>query len=418
MKTAAARAIAWSAVALLATGALRLTSPPLERRPAALLDGASRVSPRDRVDSLARGETIGALLTRGGLSGTEVAGALGAARSLDARRFPAGMRVTLGTMADDSAPRFITLHLAIDRLLHLARTDSGWISREELLPWIVDTIVVTGRIATTLYDAMDSAKVTLTTGARTELAWDVADVFEYRIDMSRDLQEGDAFAVLVERKQGPSGVMRVGRILAVQYTSGSRVIDAIRHEAADGSRARYYDQDGKSMEATFLRAPLQFRRISSVFGMRKHPILGIWRQHKGMDYAAASGTPVRAIGDGSVVFAGRKSGYGNALDIRHANGSVSRYGHLRGFAKGMHRGSRVSMGQTVAYVGATGLATAPHLHFEVLVGGVQRNPRTAFDRTGSVPLVAAERPKFEEMKARYLTLLQLGAPVVGATGHN
>jgi murein DD-endopeptidase MepM/ murein hydrolase activator NlpD len=287
--------------------------------------------------------------------------------------------------------------------LHLDRTDSGWVSREELLPWTIDTLVVQGAIASTLYDAMDTAAVNLTSSARVELAWNVADIFEYRIDMSRDLQPGDTFSVLFERKRGPGGAERVGRILASRYTSGTRAMAAIRHES--GTQAKYFDQDGKSMEATFLRAPLQFRRISSVFGMRKHPILGIWRAHKGTDYAASSGTPVRAIGDGVVVFAGRKSGFGNTLEIRHANGAVSRYGHLRGFAKGVHGGVRVAIGETVAYVGSTGLATAPHLHFEVLVGGVQRNPRTALDYSGGKPLPAADRPQFDSVKTTFLALI-------------
>lgn len=416
MKTAGARAIAWSAVALLAFGALRFSSPLPERRPAGLLDGASRaIANLERVDSLGRGETLGAVLSRGGLSALEIARALGAARTLDARRIPAGMRVTLQGIASDSAPRSITLHLAIDRLLHLSRTDSGWVSRDERLPWVVDTMVVRSRIATSLYDAMDSAAVALPRGARTELAWEVADIFEYRLDMSRDLQPNDGFAVLFERKQGPGGTTRIGRVFAAEYATGARVVNAIRHEST-GSRARYYDQDGKSMEAAFLRAPLQFRRISSVFGMRKHPILGVWRQHKGTDYSAASGTPVRAIGDGSIVFAGRKSGFGNVIEVRHANGAVSRYGHLRGFATGMRRGSRVAMGQTVAYVGATGLATAPHLHFEVLVGGVQRNPRTALDYASGAPLGVPERPRFEAAKAQFMARLRRDAPVVAATG--
>ncbi len=407
MKAAGARAIAWSVVALLAFGALRFLRPLPERRPAEVLGGASHVAAPDRTDSLAAGETLGEVLGRAGMSSEDVAAALGVS-GLDPRRIPAGMRITLGArQPGDSSPRAITLHVAIDRLLRLIRTDSGWVKREELLPWTVDTMVVRGAIASTLYDAMDSAAVELSAPTRVELAWTVADIFEYRLDMSRDLQEGDTFSVLLERKRGPSGAERVGRVLAAEYVSGGRTIDAIRQES--GTSAKYFDQDGKAMEAAFLRAPLEFRRISSVFGMRKHPILGIWRAHKGTDYSASSGTPVRAIGDGLVIFAGRKSGFGNTLEIRHVNGAVSRYGHLRGFAATIHRGSRVNIGQTVAYVGATGLATAPHLHFEVLVGGVQRNPRTALDYTGGLPIASSDRPAFDARKAAYLGMLARGA---------
>ncbi len=418
MKTAGARAIAWVAVALLAVGALRITTPLPERRPAELLDGASFASGRvERIDTLERGETLGALLARGGLSTPEVNGVLGAATTLDARRVPAGMTVTIGQDPTDSVPRFITLRLGVDRLLHLSRSDSGWVSREERLPWTVDTMVVNGRIASSLYDALEKASAPLTPSLRTELAWEVADIFDYRLDMSRDLQPGDAFSVLLERNVGPAGAMRVGRVLAVEYASGKRVVDAIRHESSSGG-VRYYDQDGRSMEATFLRAPLQFRRISSVFGMRKHPILGVWRQHKGTDYSAASGTPVRAIGDGVVAYAGWKGGFGNVIEIRHGNGALRRYGHLRGFAKGVRRGVRVSIGETVAYVGATGLATAPHLHFEVLVGGVQKNPRTALDYQSGAPLDASERARFNAAKSRYLALIQRDAPIVAVNENN
>src|SRR5687768_17836517 len=132
--------------------------------------------------------------------------------------------------------------------------------------------------------------------------------------------------------------------------------------------------------------------------MRRHPILGTMRRHQGIDYAASSGTPVRAIGDGVVLFAGRKGGYGNVLEIRHRNGFVSRYGHLRGFAKSVRRGSRVGIAQTIGFVGMTGLATAPHLHFEVLVGGVQRNPRVALAMKGGEPLPSSERASFAQAR--------------------
>jgi murein DD-endopeptidase MepM/ murein hydrolase activator NlpD len=239
----------------------------------------------------------------------------------------------------------------------------------------------------------------------------VADIFDWRIDMSRDLQRGDRFSVLVERKRGPEGTVKIGRILAAVFANGGSTIQAVRFERA-GDRARYYDQNGRSLEANFLSAPLSFRRISSVFGLRKHPILGIWRQHTGTDYAAEAGTPVRAIGDGVVIAAGVRGGYGNAIDVRHANGFVSRYGHLRAFARGVRAGTRVSMGQTIGFVGMTGLATAPHLHFEILVGGVQRNPRSALSRTGGQPLPDADRARFETFKTRYLGLLS-GTPSLG-----
>lgn len=403
--------MAAAAMALLAWGAIGVMRPIPDKRPGEVLVGARVPTWREQIDSLARGETLGALLARGGLTDADVAQALGAATVIDPRRVPAGMRVTLGR-SEGSAPSKIVFQLALDRLLHLTRTDSGWVGREERLPWSVDTLVIRGEIARTLYDAFDTAAAAaLPAGARAELAWNVADIYEYRLDMSRDLQPGDEFRVLFEREQGPQGAVRVGRVLAAGYTSGDASIDAIRFESGEG-RGRYYDATGKSLQAMFLRAPLEFRRISSVFGMRKHPILGTWRAHRGTDYAASSGTPVRSIGDGVVVRAGRMSGYGNVVDVRHANGFVSRYGHLRGFAKGMRSGTRVGIGQTVGYVGMTGLATAPHLHFEVLVGGVQRNPRTALASTGGAPLAASDRAAFDRMRDAYVAMLQRASPQV------
>lgn len=402
-----ARLVVYSAVALLAWGAIAVMRPIPERRVGDVLTGARTPTWLEHVDSLARGETLGGLLSRGGLSDAEATRALGAASIIDFRRVPAGMRVTLGRR-EGSSPSKIVFQVAVDRLLHLTKTDSGWVGREERLPWTVDTLVVRGEIARTLYDAFDAGAPSLPAGARAELAWTVADIYEYRIDMSRDLQPGDEFRVLFEREQGPQGTVRVGRVLAAGYTSGGSSIDAIRFESSDG-KGRYYDASGKSLQAMFLRAPLEFRRISSVFGMRRHPILGVRRAHRGTDYAASSGTPVRSVGDGVVAHAGRMSGYGNVVDVRHANGFVSRYGHLRGFARGVRRGTRVAIGETVGYVGMTGLATAPHLHFEVLVRGVQQNPRTALASTGGAPLASAERPAFDRMRDSYLAMLQRAA---------
>ena len=158
-------------------------------------------------------------------------------------------------------------------------------------------------------------------------------------------------------------------------------------------------------------APLEFRRISSTFGSRFHPILGRWKNHKGTDYAASAGTPVRAIGDAVVIHAGWSGGYGNMLELRHRNGFVTRYGHLRGFAKGVRPGARVSIGQTVAFVGTTGLSTGPHLHFEVLVGGAQRDSRVALKSISGEPIGHGERGAFEQRRERMLAMLS-GTPGV------
>jgi murein DD-endopeptidase MepM/ murein hydrolase activator NlpD len=399
----------YSLVALALAGALRFTPPlPEPGRKAAEVLVAQAATPawKLRFDTLGRGESLQALLRRGGLTDGEVANAIKAATSLDARRIPAGMPVTIKTAAADSLPSEVTLQLSIDRLLHLRRSGDSWAGSDERLPWTTDTIVVSGTIASNLYDAMDaSARNDLPAGARQQLAWSLADVYEYRVDMSRDLQVGDEFKVVAERSVAPTGAVRMGKVIAASFKLSGSIISAVRF-ASESVSGQYFDQTGKSMRAAFLRAPLEFRRISSVFGGREHPILGGWRLHKGTDYAASSGTPVRAIGDGVVSRAGWGSGYGNLLEIRHRNGYVTRYGHLSRFASGVRVGSRVAIGQTVAYVGSTGLATGPHLHFEVLIGGEQRDPRLALRQSGGEPLPKSDRSAFEQLRDRLLASIE------------
>jgi murein DD-endopeptidase MepM/ murein hydrolase activator NlpD len=406
------RVLLYSVVALALAGALRFTPqlPDPERKPAELLvTQAAEPSWKLKFDTLGRGESLRSLLRRDGLTDEDAARALEAASSLDPRKIPAGMPVTIKSEANDSVPSEVTLQVAADRLLHLVRSPDGWVGNDERIPWTTDTIVVGGTISSNLYDAMNaSAKNDLPLGARQALAWSLADVYEYRVDMSRDLQTGDEFKVIAERLVTPSGAVRIGNVIGATFKLSGTIINAVRFASSSVS-GQYFDQNGKSMRAAFLRAPLEFRRISSVFGGREHPILGGWRLHKGTDYAADRGTPVRAIGDGVVVRASWGAGYGNVLEIRHRNGFVTRYGHLSRFS--VRAGQRVSIGQTVAYVGSTGLATGPHLHFEVLVDGKQRDPRTALKSTGGDPVPATERDAFAVMRDRLLASLEM--PITG-----
>lgn len=407
------RASVYVTVALLAWGAISVIRPFPAQRAGVVIAAGHVPSWVDKVDSLGVGETLSALLARSGVAGDDLRAVLVAAPALDPRRLRPGTKITISSLPD-SAPARIVVQLAQDRLVRLTKSDSGWRGAEETLEWTVDTMVVHGQIRSNLYDAFDEDAGHLPRGVRSELAWSVADVFEYRLDMSRDLHEGDQFTVLVEREQIPTGAMRVGNVIGVEYVTGGHRVQAIRHVASRDGRARYFDQDGKSMQSMFLRAPVQFRRISSVFGMRRHPILGIRRKHAGTDYSAASGTPVRSIGDGVVIRAGRMGGYGNVIDVRHTNGFVSRYAHLRGFAKGVRRGSRVAIAQTIGYVGTTGLSTAPHLHFEVLVRGAQQNPRKVLESRAGAPLPSAEREQFERTKALVLAQMESGRALLAA----
>jgi murein DD-endopeptidase MepM/ murein hydrolase activator NlpD len=277
-------------------------------------------------------------------------------------------------------------------------------SNKELL----DTLAIAGVIHSSLYNALNESGVgVLPPSARHQLAWSLADIFEYKVDMSRDLKAGDKFHLLVERLQKPNGAIIVSKVLGVRLalSGGSNPLEAIHFDIPGSSKGQYYDASGMSLHAAFLRAPVTFRRITSIFGARKHPIFGQWRNHTGTDYAAAEGTPIRAIGDGVVVFAGRKGGYGNMIDIRHRNGMVSRYGHMRNFAPGMRPGTRVTMGFTIGYVGMTGWATGPHLHFEIRVAGVAHDPRLALQSSGGEPIPYGERSLFQKMRNQTLASL-------------
>jgi len=403
-----ARAAAYGVVALLVTAALRASPPEFSEgssENAVVAMEAMPVTLVERVDTLGRGQSLGVLFANAGVAGFQVLDALKEAANLDLRRVPAGIPVTFRGSVRDSVPSEVVVQLGIDRLVRLSRADGAWTGSEERLPWATDTAVVTGTIDVTLYGAIDQvAAELLPSRQRAELAWSLADVFEYRMDMSRDLRTGDSFRVLFERATAPNGAMRLGRVLVASVTLSGKEHYAYRYES-ETATGKYFDEEGKSLRAAFLRTPVEFRRVSSNFGRRFHPVLKTWRQHAGTDYAAAQGTPVRTIGDGIVISAGRNGGYGNAIDVRHANGYVTRYAHLRNFAGGVKKGSRVTIGQTIGYVGMTGLVTGPHLHFEVLVGGKQRDPRTALQEKAGEPIPAGDRAAFDAQRLALIAAL-------------
>jgi murein DD-endopeptidase MepM/ murein hydrolase activator NlpD len=403
------RAACYGIVALLVTAALRASPPEFSEDTGAesvIATPAMPVTLVERVDTLGRGQSLGVLFANAGVAGIQVLEALREAANLDLRRVPAGIPVTFRGSVRDSVPSEVVVQLGIDRLVRLSRQGGAWTGSEERLPWTTDTAMVSGSVDVTLYGAIDQVAADLLPARqRAELAWSLADVFEYRMDMSRDLRTGDSFRVLFERATAPNGAMRLGKVLAASVTLSGKEHNAYRYESETAS-GKWFDEEGKSLRAAFLRTPVEFRRVSSNFGRRFHPVLKTWRQHAGTDYAAAQGTPVRTIGDGVVISAGRNGGYGNSIDVRHANGYVTRYAHLRNFASGIRKGTRVSIGQTIGYVGMTGLATGPHLHFEVIVGGVQRDPRTALQEKAGAPIPASDRAAFEAQRLALVAALE------------
>jgi murein DD-endopeptidase MepM/ murein hydrolase activator NlpD len=363
-------------------------------------------------DTLQRGETLGELFDRQGVAGAGLAGLLERA-GLDPRRLRAGFTVQFRHLVGEELPVEVMVRSSPEERLALRRSGTEWTAERRQVSWRTDLIRIEGPIESSLYDALDDAVPEALFGAdeRIRLAWDLADVYAWSVDFNRDIQSGDRFAVLVEREMSDEGEVRVGRVLAADLLASGKHLNAFRFDDADG-QSRFFDEAGASLRRAFLRAPVEFRRISSSFTRsRFHPVLGIWRKHAGTDYSASSGTPVMASGDGTVLRAGRAGGYGNLVEIRHRNGITTRYGHLRAFARGLSAGRRVSQGQIIGYVGSTGLASGAHLHYEFRVNGVARDSRRV-DLGGGEPMAKGLLASFEQEKQRLARALgAAGAPV-------
>jgi murein DD-endopeptidase MepM/ murein hydrolase activator NlpD len=255
-------------------------------------------------------------------------------------------------------------------------------------------------INSSLFEAVEAA------GGHDQTAVALADIFGWDIDFVLDVQPGDSFVVNYQELYQDGVYVKDGPILAASFINSGKQYRAVRYVDPDGG-AHYYTPDGRSMHKAFLRAPLEFTRVSSGFNSaRKHPILNLIRAHKGVDYAAPIGTPVRASGDGRVSYAGPKGGYGNVVEIDHSRGIVTVYGHLSRFAKGLRTGQHVTQGSVIAYVGMTGLATGPHLHYEFRINGMFKNPQTV-SLPDAGPIEARWRAEFLERTTPLLASLEV-----------
>lgn len=248
-----------------------------------------------------------------------------------------------------------------------------------------------GEIVSSLFAATDAA------GMSDSVAVQIADIFSTDIDFHRDLRRGDRFSAIYEVQYHQGEPVRAGRLLSAEFTNQGRSFHAVWFDSGDGQGGGYYTLDGKNIRKAFLRSPLEFSRISSGFTQsRFHPVLKTWRAHRGVDYAAPTGTRVKSTGSGVVEFAGRQGGYGNLVVIRHQSKFTTWYGHLSGFAPGMRKGKRVAQGEVIGYVGATGVATGPHLHYEFRINDVHQDPlRVAMPP--APPLAPHHRAAFEEV---------------------
>jgi murein DD-endopeptidase MepM/ murein hydrolase activator NlpD len=358
----------------------------------------------ETVDTLQRGETISDVFARHGVVDLDLS-RLDPALALDPRRLRAGLVLSFRQGPADSLPDRITVRSSPERWVSFQRVADHWDTAVEPITWRPEQVRIEGAIDNSLYEALDAqvGDSQLDAADRQRLAWDLADVYAWQVDFTRDIQPGDRFQVVFERLISEDGEVRFGRVLASDLTMSGKSLTAFRYEG-EGHPA-FYDADGNSLRRAFLRAPVQFRRISSSFARaRFHPVLGLTRRHEGTDYAAAPGTPVMAAGDGVVMRAGWAGGYGNLIEIRHRSGITTRYGHLRGFARGVRAGARVQQGQTIGYVGSTGLATGPHLHYEFRVNGVAKDSRRVELGNGA-PITPSERAAFEQARDRLMQVL-------------
>lgn len=363
-------------------------------------------------DTLRRDETLGDLLQRAGITGRAYGALLSAAHVLDARRLRPGLVFAFRRPIADSVADRVSVRTAPEQRIWLTRTGGLWNEQVESIAWTATRVRVTGAITDNLYDGLDAAipDSVLPRGQRVALAWAIADVYDWEVDFTRDVRAGDRVDILFERLESPTGERRFGRILAARVDAAKTPNYAFRFAGVDSARAGYYDETGRSLRRAFLRAPLQFRRISSGFGNRYHPILHRWRKHEGIDFSAAYGTPVRATADGVVYrLVYEADGYGRMVELRHANGIKTIYGHLSAYAKGLHVGQRVTQSETIAYVGSTGLSTGPHLHYEFLVNGQATNPNRK-DMGAGTPVPKSLLASFNAVRTTLLSLLE-PAPV-------
>jgi murein DD-endopeptidase MepM/ murein hydrolase activator NlpD len=294
--------------------------------------------------------------------------------------------------------------------LTVKRDAAGLTSRVEVAPLVPQLRLASGTITSSLFAATDEARLP------DSVASQLAEIFSTEIDFHRELRRGDTFSVVYETLTADGEPITwnhaAGRMLAAEFVNKGEAYSAVWFKDESG-RGGFYGLDGKSKRRAFLASPMEFSRVTSGFAMRMHPILNQWRAHKGVDYGAPSGTPVRSVAQGIVKFAGRQNGYGNVVEVEHGNGKSTLYAHLSRID--VRQGQRIDQGVRVGAVGATGWATGPHLHFEFKVHGEQVNPLAIAKSSEAIELSPAERQRFagvaQQIRGQLDAALTVGATV-------
>ena len=357
----------------LVTDTLVFELPPIDSRDSTALEFEQRVETR-----IQAGDTVASILARLGIEEegfmafiSEEAATRKAARGLvPGRTVQAGLDGKGGmkwiryyhTPIAENKGKYQTEYLLITKL-----GDKSFEAQEVAADTESQMHLAAGVINSSLFGATDAA------GVPDGVTMQMAEILGGKIDFLRDIRTGDEFRVLYETRMHEGRPTGPGRVLAVQYINDGKLVEAMWF-APDGHNGGYYDKNGKSLKAAFLRSAIPFTRVSSKFGKRMHPIHRSWKMHSGIDFAAPTGTPIRATGDGIVDFIGSKGGYGKTIILRHANNITTLFAHQSRFAKGLERGDRVAQGEIIGYVGSTGWSTGPHLHYEFRVNNKPVDP--------------------------------------------
>lgn len=353
------------------------------------------------VDQVRRDDTLSTLLDRMNIRNPEAIAFLRNDRDaqvLATQLRPGRTLISKTTLSGE----LLELHFQIDTShgLVINKSSQGYVAQQQPLTVQQHIIVKSAEIQSSLFAATDQA------GIPDQIATQIAEIFSSDIDFNSDLRRGDRFTVVYEESFSNGEPIKSGKVLSTEFINQGKSHEAVLYKTADG-KENYFSAEGKNLQKAFLRSPLEFSRISSGFSLaRLHPVLNTLRAHRGVDYAAPIGTRVRSVSDATVTFVGQQGGFGNVVILQHANGISTVYGHLSRFATGLRRGQKVNQGQEIGFVGMTGLATGPHLHYEFRVNGEHRDPLKVALPTAT-PLPADEMSAFRDHSQPLLEQLAL-----------
>ena len=353
-----------------------------------------------REERIQRGDTVASLLARLQVSDQEALSFLKSSKDTKSLSQLIPGKVIRAKTSDEGALLSLRYIHSDGTMLQVEKAGDGFNANEQQAQMEQRVLMKSGEIKSSLFAATDAINLP------DAVAIQMAEIFSTDVDFHQDLRKGDRFTVVYESFYNNGDLVKTGRVLAAEFVNQGKVYRTVYFQDKQG-HGGYYTPEGKNLRKAFLRSPLEFSRISSGFTTaRYHPILQKWRAHKGVDYAAPTGTRIKAVADATVAFVGNERGYGNFIVLQHQGKYSTAYGHLSGFAKGLKRGAKVNQGDVIGFVGMTGLATGPHLHYEFRDAGVQRNPLSV-DMPVAFPIAAQYRQDFNNSVRPLVARLEL-----------